>query len=182
MSNSIKRRDFIKTASVFGASVAIAHPASAKMFATGDDEDEIKNNSFTISFNKKNGAINIHRKNGNALITGGTICANTDDGKRSIASGTYRHSVNAATFNDQSGNGKQLIIFSKDSENKLDFEIRLLLYDDAEAITIEAICKNVSKQDILIKSLEPLRVIKNEGGMLKYARCFKMYHKRRNVL
>lgn len=166
MSDSIKRRDFIKTTSVFGASIAIAHPASAKMFTTGNDEDEIRNNYFTIAFNKKNGTINIHRNNGNTLLTGGIICANTDDGKRSVASGKYKHNVKAATFSDQSGSGKQLIIFSKDSENKLDFEIHLFLYDNAEAFSIEAICKNVSRQNILIKSLEPIRVIKTEGGML----------------
>ena len=40
------------------------------------------------------------------------------------------------------------------------------LYDQSEAITIEAICKNVSAHDIAINSIEPLRVIKNEGGTL----------------
>ncbi len=166
MTDSIKRRDFIKTASVFGASIAMAHPASANIFITGNDEDDIKNNFFTASFNKKNGTINIHRNNGSALITGGTISANTGNGKHSIASDKYRHRVSAAAFNDQSGSGKQLIIFSKNSEHKLDFEIHLLLYDNTEAISIEAICKNVSQQDILINSLEPIRVIKSEGGML----------------
>ena len=48
----------------------------------------------------------------------------------------------------------------------MDFDIRLSLYEQSEAITIEAICKNVSAHDIIINSIEPLRVIKNEGGTL----------------
>ncbi|MGH2565847.1 MAG: twin-arginine translocation signal domain-containing protein, partial [Ginsengibacter sp.] len=165
MADSIKRRDFIKTASIIGATFAIINPVSAKTFLH-DDDDEIKNNYFTVSFNKKKGTINIFRNSGIPLLIGGTVCVNSNAGKHSIASGIYEHTIHSTTFNDQIGNGKRLLIFSKDHEHKLDFEIHVSLYDQLEAITIEAICKNVSKKDILIKSIEPIRVLKNEGGML----------------
>ncbi len=48
----------------------------------------------------------------------------------------------------------------------IDFEIQLFLYDHMEAVAIEVICKNVSAQNLVINSVEPLRVIKNEGGIL----------------
>ena len=165
MPHSIKRRDFIKATSLAGASIAIVNPVSAKAFLPTDN-NEIKNNYFTVSFDKKKGTINIFRSNGASLIAGGIICVNSKIGKRSITSDIYRHTFNPTTFRDEAGPGKRLIIFSKDREKELDFEIQLSLYDDLEALTIEAICKNVSGDDLLINSIEPLRVIKNEGGVL----------------
>ena len=172
MSDSIKRRDFIKTASLAGASIAIANPVYAVRFLPGDNT-EIKNDFFTVSFDKKKGTINIYRNNGATLITGATTCVNlpaghagSRTGKRSIASGDYKHTVGSTTFSDPIGSGEKLIIFSIDTEKKTDFEIHLSLYDNLEAITIETICKNVSDNDLIINSLEPLRVIKNEGGIL----------------
>jgi hypothetical protein len=165
MPHSIKRRDFIKATSLAGASIAIVNPVSAKAFLPTDN-GEIKNNYFTVSFDKKKGTINIYRSNGSSLIAGGTTCVNSKIGKRSITSDIYRHAFNSTTFKDEAGSGKRLIIFSKDREKKLDFEIQLSLYDHSEAITIESICKNVSGDDLVINSIEPLRVIKNEGGIL----------------
>jgi hypothetical protein len=163
MADLIKRREFIKNASVFGASIAIANPVSAKTFLPTNDGD-IKNDYFTISFDKKRGTINISRNSGTPLLTGGTVCANSNTDKYSIASGRYEHSLDTINFKDQLG-GKRLLIFSKDLENKLNFEIQISLYDQLEAITIETVCKNVSKHDLVINSLEPIRVIKNEGGI-----------------
>ena len=59
-----------------------------------------------------------------------------------------------------------MLIYATDQDGKLDFEIRLSLYDQLQAVTIEAICKNVSDQDIVIQSLEPIRVVDAEGGAL----------------
>ena len=173
MDGSIKRRDFIKTVSLAGATIAIATPAFTQEFMPGTGDGEIKNDYFTVSFDRKKGTINIYRRNGNALITGGTICANQpadqskpNTGKRSIASGAYIHTVDSTPFGDQLGTGKKLIIFSKDQDKKLNFEIQISLYDRLEAVTIEAICKNVSEHNLVINSLEPLRVLKDEGGIL----------------
>jgi len=164
MAYLIKRREFIKNASVFGASIAIVNPVSAKTFLPTNDGD-IKNDYFTISFDKKRGTINIYRNHGTPLLTGGTVCANSNTGKHSITPGRYEHKLDASNFKDQLGEGKRLLVFSKDLENKLNIEIQISLYDQLEAITIEAACKNVSKHDLIINSLEPIRVIKNEGGI-----------------
>ncbi len=67
-----------------------------------------------------------------------------------------------------------MAVFADDQDGKLDFEIRLSIYDRLEAITIEAICKNVSDHDIVVNSLEPIRVVNSEGGMLnapEVSRC-----------
>ena len=165
MTDPLKRRDFLKTLSLAGASIALANPVSAKASAPGSDRNEIKNDHFTVSFDKKNGTINIYRNNGVALLVGGTACVNSDR-KIYISPATHKYSVDAKSFTDPNGPGKSLIILCKDKSKKSDAEIRLSLHDRIKAITIEVICKNVSAHDIVIKSIEPVRVIKNEGGML----------------
>jgi hypothetical protein len=166
MSDSIQRRDFIKTASIIGASIAIVNPVSAKEFLPGNDDHKIKNDYFTVSFDKKKGTINIYRSNGTTLIIGATTCINSSTGKQFISSVNYKYTTKSNLFSDHLGAGRRLIIFSHDINRKLDFEIQLSLYDHLEAITIEVICKNVSDSDLVINSMEPLRVIKNEGGIL----------------
>src|SRR5262245_12264477 len=165
MAFSLKRRDFIKTASLLGASIIVENPLSGKRSLSRNGGGEIKNDYFTASFDSEKGTINIFRSNGIPFITGGTSCANSTIGKRSISSGSHKNTLDATAFRDQLGAGKRLLIFSKDLENKLDFEIQLSLYDHLEAVTIEAICKNVSAHDIVMSSLEPIRVIKTEGGI-----------------
>ena len=165
MADSIKRRDFIKTASVIGASIVIVNPVSAKTFLPGDG-NEIKNDYFTVSFNKQKATLNIFRSGGIPLLTGGNVCVNSNKGKHLITSDIY-HKIHSNAFSDELGHGKRLVIFFKDLENKLDFEIHVSLYDQLEAITIVAIIKNVSTHDIIINSVEPIRVVKNEDGMLR---------------
>ena len=67
-----------------------------------------------------------------------------------------------------------MLIFANDQDGKLDFEIRLSIYDRVHAVTIEAICKNVSDHDIVVNSLEPIRVVSSEGGTLNCAGSVKV--------
>ena len=166
MAGSLKRRDFIKAASILGSSLAIADPASTGMFLTGATEHFIKNEYFTVSFDGVKGKINAFRSNGSNLLTGGTVCINTDTGKRSVDSGHYQHNFTSTAFKDQLGSGKKLLVFSEDREKKADFEIQISLYDHLPVITFETIYKNVSGQEQFIKSIEPIRVLNSEGGML----------------
>jgi len=164
MSDVLKRRDFIKTASVLGTSLAISNTASA--FFNGADDIEIKNNYFIVSFNKKKKTINVYRSNNIPLISGAATSVNSNLGKHFITANNYKHSFSSTAFSDNLGAGKKLIITSKDADKRLDIETRISLYDALQVFTIEVFCTNVSKQNILIKSIEPLRVIKNEGGSL----------------
>lgn len=173
MSDINKRREFIKKASLIGASIAMVNPGSAKEFFPGDEANAIKNNFFTISFDKKNGTISITRNNGAPLLTGGTVGVNlatnpagTDIVKQSIAATTYKHRLKTSSFSDQVGTGKKLIIFSRDTGKKLDVETHLSLYDEVEAISFETSCSNVCEIDTLIHSLEPIRVVQHEGAVL----------------
>src|SRR5580765_7306048 len=98
MAGPVKRRDFIKAASLLGSSIAIADGAAAGSFLTGNANNEIKNENFKVSFDKVKGKINIYRNNGIPFLTGATVCANTGIGKRSVESGNYQHSFNSVDF------------------------------------------------------------------------------------
>ncbi len=163
MASPQKRRDFIKNLSLAGASLAITNSIDA--YRSGNNEDEIKNNYFIISFDRKKGKIDINRTNGYPLLINGVTCINSKGGKRHVSPDDYKYSLGSTSFKDQLGTGKKLIVHSKDKEKKSDLEIHLSLYDNLQAITIETICKNVSHQDLIIHSVEPIRVIKSEGGI-----------------
>jgi len=165
MADPLKRRDFIKNLSLAGASIAISHHVPADGTSPGNETNEIKNEHFTVSFDKKKGTINIYRTNGASLLTGGTACINSDN-KRHISPANYKYTFESKSFSDQNGVGKRLTILCKDKSKKLDSEIFLSIYDELEAITIEVICKNVSSRDLFINSIEPVRVIKAEDGRL----------------
>lgn len=172
MVDPLKRRDFIKTVSLAGASLAVSPHVAAKAFIPKNNVTEIKNEYFTVSFDQKGGTINIDRSDGRSLLRGATVCVNKHPAqnnpspKRSIASGAYRHALHSIAFSDPLGTGTRLIISSKDHNKELDLEIQLSLYEGLELATIEVICKNVSSRDLVIDSIEPLRAIKDEGGIL----------------
>ena len=166
MSGSVKRRDFIKAASLFGTSLALPISGPAGTFLPGNTDNEINNEFFRISFDKQSGTFNFYRTNKSPLLTGGTTCANLVTGKRSLASGKYKHKLKTTEFTDSLGSGKKLLIFSTDKEKRCDFQIQFALYEHLPFIIIEAICENVSQQNFVIKSLEPIRVLNTEGGSL----------------
>ncbi len=166
MAGPIKRREFIKAASIVGTSMAMANPVSAGSHLSENYPDEIKNDYFTASFDRIKGTINVYRSNGIPLLTGGTACINTDEIKRIVGSANYKHSIDSTAFSDSLGSGKKLLVYSKDAENKLGLEIQISLYDHSPAIAFEAICKNGSARNMIIKSLEPLRVLSIEGAVL----------------
>src|SRR5690349_4221950 len=131
MTDSLKRRDFIKTLSLAGASIAITNNVSIST-PPGSDKGEIKNGHFTVSFDKKKGTIDIHRNDGTVLFTGGTACVNLDN-KYRISPENYKYSFDSNTTGDQNAAGKTLIVVCKDKAKKLDSEIRLSLYDKIKA-------------------------------------------------
>jgi hypothetical protein len=166
MTDPLQRRNFIKSIALTGASITLVDSISAMPLFPANGDNEIRNSYFTVSFDTKNGVINIYRANGPALLTGGTFCVNFDTGKLFISPANYKYAVTSKAFTDKLGQGRRLVIVSKSRNKKADVEIQVSLYDSEPAVTVEIICKNVSNQDILIKTIEPLRLVKNEGGEL----------------
>src|SRR5690349_17149018 len=107
MTDPLKRREFIKTLSLAGVSIAIADPVSAKAHPDGGEINEIKNDRFTVSFDKKKGTINIRRAGGEALLTGGTVCTNFNSEKYFVSPGNFKFTFDSKNFTDQLGAGRR---------------------------------------------------------------------------
>jgi len=156
----------MRQASLVGASLLVPKSLSAGALASGGGDGELANRSFTVTVDASRGTLHISRRNGASLLTCRPAWAHTSIGTLSPSSGHYRSTVDVAPFSDRVGPGKRLRIVSKDLEHRLDLQVDLCLYDLLDAVTIEARCTNVSAQDIVIASLEPIRATKSEGGVL----------------
>ncbi|MCI0513667.1 alpha-galactosidase [candidate division KSB1 bacterium] len=174
MSEMINRRDFLKVATFSGMSFALSNPFDASSNLPGIASEHLKNDFFSILFDPDTGRINVFRNDGRLFISNATVRANTGDGKKSIAEPTYEHAVESKPIQDKIGAGKQLIIYSRDLNQKLDFETRYSLYANYQNIVIEVSCKNVSSQALVLKSIEPVCLSAAEGGALKWQQTTKV--------
>ncbi|MFN8256128.1 MAG: glycoside hydrolase family 36 protein [Bacteroidales bacterium] len=122
---------------------------------------QINNNYFTVSFDKKTGYLSATTSKGEESFRG-AVNAIFPEGNLYLASaGNYRFKARQLT----EGNGIRVLeINGTDRKNELDFVQRVTLFDQHPAIGFEVIYKNVSGQEINVRSLEPLRLINQNGG------------------
>jgi len=156
---NINRRGFIKTLSVVGAMNSVSRSAAG---ATMNEENFIIENGFwKIIFNRRECTLNINTANGK-FLSGSRFRINTANAQHDISKENSKGKVNS--FKDSFGDGKQLVVSLLVAAMEID--IVLSLYEQAEALSVEVICKNHGKKNIEIRSIEPLRAIKEEGGAL----------------
>ncbi len=127
----------------------------------------IQTDHFAASFDPRTGTLCVRRSDGALFLDGGTACANTDVGKQSTASPGREHSIDAAPFRDRLGSGRRLSIVSRDPQQRVDLRVEVVAYDRRPWVTVEAYCTNVSRRDLVVTSLEPIRVLASEGGTLR---------------
>jgi hypothetical protein len=173
----LSRRDFIKSASLFGLSVALPGPVRAVGRTEG--RFKVRNGSFAASFDTGTGTFEVLRHDGRPLLTGATACVNVAAGaggqaaKRRIADGGFGYTAHTQAFTDRLGQGMRLTVRCVDVRKRMDVELHLSLYDQLQALSFEAICTNASSQDLVIHSLEPVRAAGSEGGVLHVAEVSK---------
>jgi len=166
----LSRRDFIKSASLFGVSVALDGPVKTLLPSSGTFT--IANGFFAVSFDSNAGTFDARRHDGRPLLTGATSCVNYALGtaaRRRVADGGFHYAAQTQAFTDRLGKGTRLTIRCTDTRKLADIEIHLSLYEERQALTVEAICTNASPADIAIHSLEPVRAAAGEGGALHVA-------------
>ena len=134
---------------------------------------DLQNSHFTISFDPNKGVTSIYRANGKVLLSGVTSAINFKTGCRLSTASNYTYSVKTLPVNNDLGSGKMLTISGLDKEKKLDVQLQVTVYDSLEAVVFETFFKNVSSDAIVVNSVEPLRVIKTEGGSLFYSNVSK---------
>jgi hypothetical protein len=166
MKNSLIRREFLKTAALSGASMALFGQISSGSILPFPENIHTGSENFSFLFNHSNNTFSIWRSDGSILLQNGTTRVNTGTGSYSYVAGLYRHRVKSQRFTNQLGTGHMVRIFSEDSEHAIDIEMQIALFDRQETISIETICKNVSTRNIIVSSLEPVLAIQESGGFL----------------
>lgn len=174
MTNPLNRRDFIRSSSLFGASVVMAGPAEALL--PGDGCFTIGSRWLAASFDTASGTFDIRRLNGKPLLVAGTCGVNFAAGpggavaaRRLLSDGGFDHAASIAPFQDKLGRGERLTVRCTDTRKRADVDLHLSLYEGLHAFTIEVECRNASPGDIAIHSLEPLRAVMDAGGVLHAA-------------
>src|SRR5688572_32554017 len=105
--DSLSRRDFIKTVSLAGASMAVSTSAGGAM-ARSEKDAWIGNEHFRVSFDSNQGTSAIRRSDGTPLVTNATTAVNFGSGAYPLTTGDFEHSVQATSFSDQLGSGDKL--------------------------------------------------------------------------
>ena len=127
----------------------------------------IASDHFDVSFDTSAGTFSILRRDGVRLLSGGVACANTDLGKLSTGSAGRERTAAVSTFSDRLGSGRRMSVECRDPDKRLDQRVEVAVYDGRPLVTFETHCANVSSRDVLVTSLEPLRVVADEGGTLR---------------
>ena len=172
MAASFDRRDFIKSTSLLGVSAAVSGQAGSVLAAA--KSYTAKSRYFVASFDTETGTFDVRRRDGSPLLTRGTSSVNFDaaqaeltSSRRLVSGGGFRHAARVAKFADRLGRGERLTVHCEDSRKSTDVDVHISLYEDLQAFTVEAVCTNVSSRDIAIHSLEPVRALKDSGGILR---------------
>jgi len=133
-----------------------------------------RNDYFSILFDTKTGRLDIARVNGNILLSGSVIRANTSLGLISTGDTSFGHSVKSSRISDRLGEGVRIIINSSGSYTNLDFNLGITLYKNHHAVFIEVDCNNRSSKKVNLRSIEPICANNETGGALLWPRTSKL--------
>jgi hypothetical protein len=157
------RREFIKTVALASASVPIGLRHSSAAPAEQSPAPQIQTARFGVHFSAASGKLSAWRK-GAPFLSNAVARAVTTAGNRNTTEPEYKREIEVKPVTDALGPGKQLIARCADGRKQLDFEVRATLYDRLDALVVEVICRNVSREPIIIPSLEPLRAVREEDA------------------
>lgn len=174
MLEPLSRRKFSEILSLSGASAVLASASPALSRLAAENTVSIKNGFFTILFHVATGRFDIYRQDGTPLLHNGTVRANLDSGRRSIADPSFAHKVDSKIIRDELGTGTVLLVTSRDTSAKVQIETRWTLYDSSHCITIEAVFRNASSRAVVLKSIEPINLAEPDGGILTWSGTSKV--------
>lgn len=166
MASKYKRRDFIKDVSLLGISLELMPVLPVAKLFSEKESVQLRNDFLSVSFNAGTGRINVIRNKGELLLENVTARVTLNSGKKSLAWKMYEHKLETTKISDPIGTGRQLIINSKDREKVIDFMVSITLYDRLNAVFVEAVCKNVSHQPVIIRGIEPVCAIREIDASL----------------
>lgn len=169
----LSRREFCRDLALNGAVLPLGSALLAGT-AAGMNSASVENEFFSITFDTASGRFEIRRHGSEPLLAGAVVRANTGQGIRTSNQSAYRHSIRIRSIRDHFGEGRQLAVRSTDTDGQLNFDLRLTLYANLQAVLVEAVCKNISGEPVVLKSLEPLVAIDENNGTLHWPQATKI--------
>ena len=117
-----------------------------------------------MQFDPDTGRLAVWRNSGKPFLINATARAGLAESHRSISEKDYSRTATVVAISDELGAGQQLIARCLDGRKQLDFELRVSVYDQRDAMIVEAVCHNASTDPLIVRSLEPVRALEAEGG------------------
>ena len=172
--SSLTRRDFLGKLQAAGLSVPFAGHFNLLNSSETSKSQVFQNDFFSVSSGTKSGLLEISRTNGEKLLTGSVARILTADGYITTTSDGFRRSVRTFSIKDPTGEGTRLTINSTGSNTRLELILSISLYKDHHAVFIEAECVNNSSKPVIVKTIEPVFVLRETGGALHWNQTSKL--------
>lgn len=166
------RREFLAAMAQTGIFMPLAARSAASTCL--HNSAQVSNDFFSVAFNAESGQFHIWRSDGLPFLVGARVKANTQQGSRDTGESAYSHLIDTKRFHDILGEGIQLLVYSKDAEFQLNFELRITLYNGHPFVLVDAECTNVSSESITMRSLEPICAIPEKNGGLFWSVAAKI--------
>ncbi len=131
---------------------------------------QISNSIYSVLFDKETGQLSAAVISGEPLFAGAVNAVLPAGNLYTSGSRNYRYRITQTT--DENGN-PMLVIHGTDKNRKLNFTQQITLFNNCSAIGFEVIYQNISVTDINIRSLEPLRLVQQNGGILYFGNAEK---------
>ncbi len=128
----------------------------------------IKDNNYTVIFSPESARLTVKKADGTALIEAARFAYSSAGKTIQVNPNNYHFSVEIRNMADP-----EMIISGKDKKGIIDLTYYIQLSPADSAITLELRIKNVSENSISLQSIEPLRIINSEDGILHFESAAK---------
>lgn len=128
-----------------------------------------KSNSLYATIDTKTFRFSINRPDGSILLSEAFAAINAPQGNTPVNTEYFKLTkATVKPFTDKIGKGKQLILTAKHKLQLYNIELRISVYDQQQAASIECIYHNNTDKPAQLLSLVPVKVINAKEGYLYF--------------
>ncbi len=164
MKHPTSRRQFLKVTALAGAAVPIGLRSAAHAADERPLEWQLENEFFRVAFEAASGEFHIARKDGTRLIRRARVCVRTPAGQRLSSEADYTRKVETRAGTEDLFGGKEIVAHCLDTRRQLELEVRLTLAERVQAVVVEVLCRNVSREPLIVQSVEPVHASADADG------------------
>ena len=165
MIHPTSRRQFLKATALASAAVPVLISGSSSAKGNDDTKWQLENDFFRVAFDVASGEFDIQRRDGSDLTTRARV-VRPDSCRPAFFQrpGSYTEVLQTVSVNTKWLEGKQLVARCLDGRKQLDLELQITLPNQAGLLVIEVVCRNVSREPLIVEGIEPIRARADEAG------------------